>query len=787
MKARNDTDAALAYIKLLLQKMLGLKYVYLAAFILLFSAAFLYNKYASKVYELSAVIGPVKDSRTSALASNDMFNGQGTSYSGRELESVMNGLNSFTLISKIVGDLNLETGYFAKSNQLLRKYKEIYLQSPFVVNLDKSHIQPIDSKFYVNVLSDSTYRLTSSESNCSLYNYIDNEIITTGQVLHIDTICKFNETISNWNYKFSISPKKELLKDAIIKKGQYLFVFYHPEQLAKYYTKNLKVTPVSYLAAIIKIQFSSENLYKSLNFLNTFVNSYLEDNLDKKNRIARGTIKFIDAQISEMSDSLANSESKLKNFRSANQVMDLGFQGQQIYEQLSQVESEQTNLELQIRYYNYVLNYFRTNQDISGVILPSSSKINDPVINNLFSDLLKLSADKSAISSTNDKNVFSAQIDNKIKVQKQVIMDNVTTNLNTLNLTLNELKYKSEKLSNDLANMPGKELNMVNVKRKFDLNNTLYTYLLQKRSEAAITLSSNYPDYEVLEPAREITSEIIKPKKIMLYAISVFLALFIPTIVILIRDFFNDKISSAYDIGRISDHAIFGSIFNNSKNYEFVVTESPGSAISESFRNLRSALLFKLNSLPSKTILVTSSQPQDGKSFVSINLAASIASVGFKTVIVDCDLRRPVLHTKFKIENGIGMSNYMMKQAGLDDIIHKTSIENLSVIMAGPILPNPSELISSGALEGFFDDLKSKFEFIIVDTAPIGIVSDSIQLIKYVSQVLVVTRNNSTRKEILENAINSLDLNKITNYEIVYNDFNLEKSPYSSYKSYYKK
>lgn len=424
---------------------------------------------------------------------------------------------------------------------------------------------------------------------------------------------------------------------------------------------------------------------------------------------------------------------------------------------------------------------------MSGITPPSSANITDPIMNKLISDLIALNADRSTISNNNEKNLFLTQIENKIKIQKQAIIENVTNNLNTLNLTLNELNYKTEKLSKDISNIPKTEMNMVNIQRKFNLNNTIYTLLLQKRSESAITLASNYPDYEILEPAREITSKIIKPKIIMNYLFSLFIGLLIPTIFLIIRDFLNDKVSSVYDIEHLLGRSIFGIIYNNPKKYEAVVTESPRSAISESFRNLRSSLFLKLKSEQSKVILVTSSQPQDGKSFISLNLAASIASVGFKTLIIDCDLRRPILHEKFKVDNSQGISNFMIKNAREGEIIHKTSVENLFFIPAGSILPNPSELIDSGVLDDLINYLKSRFEFIIIDTPPVGLVADSIQLMKYASQILLVTRNNITRKDLLENALNLLASNKIDNYELILNEQKLKESQYSKYSNYYLK
>lgn len=788
MKVRNETDQAIAFLKSFIQKVFGLKYVYIAAIVLFVGVAYIYNKYSPKVYELNSTIGPLKDTRSSALASNDMFRGGGYSSSsaGRELEAAVNSLSSFALVSKTVNDLNLEIGYFSASKSFFRQYTEIYLQSPFIVNLDKSHIQAIGTKFNVSILSNTAFRITASTKEALLYNYIDNEIIADEVAINFDTICKFNETITNKYFKFTIVPHQSFFPSSLAE-NNFLFELYHPESLAKAYMKSLSVEPVSWLASIIEVKFSSTNLQKSLNFLNSYISSFLEDNLEKKNKIARNTINFIDSQISGMSDSLVKSESNLRNFRSDNQVMDLSYQGQQIYSQMAQVEIERTNLELQRRYYNYVLNYFKTNQDVSGVTPPTSANITDPLLNKLITDLFTLNSEKSAIANDGEKNLFSAQLDTKIKAQVQSIIDNVSNNLNTLNLTINELNYKSEKLTRDMSNLPRKEMNMVNIQRDFDRNNSIYTYLLQKKAESAISLSSNYPDFEVIEPAREVTSEVIRPKKMFNYVIALFLALLFPTMFIFVTDFMSDKIGSIYDIETIIDKSVFGTIYSSTKKSEAVVAESPGSAIAESFRNLRSSLFLKMKAAGPKVILITSSQPQDGKSFISFNLSASIASVGFNTVVLDCDLRRPVLHDKFKIENNKGISNYMIKKATAGEITHATFVENLSFIPAGPILTNPSELIEAGALEELIADLKTKFDYIIMDTPPLGLVSDSIQLMKYASQILIVSRLNATRKEILTNAIASLETNNIENYEIVVNGQNLDKGPYSGYKGYYHK
>ena len=263
------------------------------------------------------------------------------------------------------------------------------------------------------------------------------------------------------------------------------------------------------------------------------------------------------------------------------------------------------------------------------------------------------------------------------------------------------------------------------------------------------------------------------------------MGLLIPTMYLVLRDFFDDKIRSLNDAEYLLHKPILSVIYSNNHKSESVVAEFPKSAVSESFRNLRSSLFLKAGHEQSKVILITSSQPQDGKSFISFNLASSIASVGYKTILIDCDLRRPTLHSKLKVENRMGLTNYMTKNASLNEIIRHTNIENLSFIPAGPVIPNPSEMMELGVLDGLIGELKSRFDYIIIDTTPVGIVADAILMMKYASKVLMVMRNNYTRKDILVNVINNLRINKLNNYDIVYNDLNLHKSSYRHYSNYY--
>jgi capsular exopolysaccharide synthesis family protein len=782
----NDSDPSIAIIKSFLSKAISFKYFYLVCLGLFITSAFLYNKYSRRVYEVSASVRPVQNNASTLLSSNELFRSIGSLQLDKNIEDEINNLKSFGLVNSTMTKMNLEVSYYTGENKLFKQTRELYGDSPFSVNIDKSHVQPIEAEFYILILNDYSFRIFSSQNKVTLYNYVDNLIVSEKNVLNIDTVCKFNETINNKFFKFSVSFHKENQPSKPNSEVFYYFKLHHLDFLSLEYMDKLVIKRVSPLASIINIKFRGENERKAISFLNKFLDTYLEENLTKKNKIALSTIDFIDSQISEISDSLVLSESKLKNFRSTNQVMDLSFQGKSIYDQLTQIDNERASLNVQERYYNYIINYFKTNNDISGVVPPSSMNVADPLMNSLIADLMALNSQRSNILSNNsEKNLFLGQIDNKIKIQKQAIIENVTNNLNTLSLSLNELNYRSDKLSREISQLPKTELSMVSMQRKFNLNDVIYTYLLQKRSEAAITWASNYPDFEIMERARESLSVMVAPKKKINLLIAIFFAFLIPSMYIIGKDLFNDTITSYHDIEHFLNRSIIGIIYSNNKKTESVVTDYPGTSISESFRNLRSNLFLNLKSEQPKVILVTSAQPRDGKSFISFNLAASIASVGYKTIIIDGDLRRPSLHIKFKEDNANGLSTYMINKATSNEILHSTSIENLFFIPAGPIMPNPAEMIESGVLDDLISDLKKEFEYVIIDTTPVGLVADASLLIKYASQILLVSRNNYTRKDIFANVIDNFNSKKIINFDVVFNDINLDKSPYKSYSNYY--
>jgi hypothetical protein len=277
-----EPDSSIAPFKYFILKVASLKYLYIALLALCIAIAFLFNHLSQKVFEASASLSPVQNKTSSILTSNELFNSLQSLESLNNIENDITNLSSFALVFSTVTGMNLETSYFSEYKKFIKQTNELFSVPPFTVSLDKSHIQPINAKFYVAILDESSYRLTVSQRKVSFYNYVDNLIVSKDNVVEIDTICKFNETINNRSFSFSVSLNRNYMKPNAKIEYKYYFKFNHLDLLAKAYLKKLKVEKASPLASIINIKFSESNLDKTITFLNRYLNSFLNQNLIKE-------------------------------------------------------------------------------------------------------------------------------------------------------------------------------------------------------------------------------------------------------------------------------------------------------------------------------------------------------------------------------------------------------------------------------------------------------------------------------------------------------------------------
>lgn len=773
--------------KVILEKVIdNKKYFFISVFIFLL-AAYIYNKFAPISYKNKTAILINENKENPLLSSDDILNGLGMIGSSKNIENEMGALKSFFLINQTLMELGLEISYFSEENtffnnttkgSILNVSREYYKEAPYQVLLDKSVDQPLYLKFYITFLPDNKFRLQAEGEKILLYNYVDNKIVNTIPKIKIDNIYQFDESINDKNYGFKLLLKEnsniEFFKDKIL-----YFEFNHPEYLTLQYQSGIEIEPVSPTASLLNIYVKGGHPQKVTDFLNAFTAGYLDLNLKKKNNYANSTVQFIDNQISDVADSLSVAQSSLQSFRTSNKVVDLSFQGQQIFSKLNQLESEKALLINQLKYYEYLRNYFRENKETTSLMAPSSMNVVDPLLTQLITELVTISSERATyMNSDNIKNPRLSTIEIQIKNLKSTIQENVNNNLNTLNNSIKEMDYRSSRMTADISGMPKTQLQLLGIERKFKLNDDIYTFLLQKRSEAQIARAANIPDYEIVDPARLVSARAVSPKKMINFIMALFAGLFLPFMVIMVKDYLNNKIVDKRDVEALTSKPIIGYIYHNYKKTNTIIADFPKSSISESFRTVRTNLQIMSRGISKQVLLVTSSGSGEGKSFVSVNLASVFALLGKKTVLVGFDLRKPALYQDLGLNNLIGISSYLSNRAVLEDIIQPTRIENLDFIPAGPVPPNPIELIGSNITKNLIFKLKEIYDYIIIDTAPIGVVTDAYFLMNYADLNIYVTRQNFTIKEMLSSTLKNLESNKISNIAILMNDVYLKSRAY---------
>jgi len=366
----------------------------------------------------------------------------------------------------------------------------------------------------------------------------------------------------------------------------------------------------------------------------------------------------------------------------------------------------------------------------------------------------------------------------RIENTRQTIRETVKNTLNNLNMSLNEINYRMNRATGQIAQMPKTELQLRGIERKFKLSDAIYTFLLQKRSEAQIARASSMPDYEVVDPAISALSRAVSPKRSLNYLIALFLGFLLPTFFIFTKDFLNNKITDAEEVETITKYPHIGRVFHNYHRSKQVVNEHPNSSVTESFRAVYANFQFFSEGGKRQVILFTSSTSGEGKTFCSINLASVIALNGHRVALLEFDLRRPKIHQEFGTSNIIGISSFLIDKAIIEDIITPTHIQNLDLISAGPAAPNPAELIGSERTGELIDKLKEMYDYVIIDSAPAGILTETLLLMKHTDLNIFVTRIDRTNKEAFRNTIRSFEGKKISNISILINDLNIRRESY---------
>ena len=485
-------------------------------------------------------------------------------------------------------------------------------------------------------------------------------------------------------------------------------------------------------------------------------------------------IEFIEEQLELISDSLKVVEGNLESFRLTNKLIDMSREGIVIQQRLEKIDNEKTTLLLQESYYKYLTEYIEFKNENEDIVAPTVMGVTDQLLIKLVNELSLLQQDKKKLAMNLSESVEPLKlIDAKILATRTAIKENIRSGLLTLANIKTDIDVRLKKVEQDVRRLPSTERQMITIQRKFDINNTVYTFLLEKRAEAKIALASNVADNQIIDYAGFYSSSLVKPKKIQNIITAVILGLFIPLLFIIIFDFLNNKILDKNDIEKQTNAPILGFISHNKLSTEIPVVKNPGSTLSESFRSVRTNLKYFIKDFKNPVISVSSTITGEGKTFFSTNLAAILAVSGKKVLLVGLDLRKPRIHKIIGVNNDIGISNLLIGEEKFENVVIKTEIENLWYAPSGPVPPNPAELIESPSMVEFIEKAKKRFDYIIIDTPPVAIVTDALLVSPFTDFYIFVVRQRYSSKNTI-GLIDELHKNEnIKSLGIVVNDINV--------------
>lgn len=718
--------------------------------------AWFYNRYTRPTYRVTSTLLIEEDKQSGAMGADKLLQGFGLNPGMQNLDNQILILTSWSLIGRALDSLpfGIEYYYHGRINKL-----SLYPGHPINVIPDMAGKLPVDIEFTINSLGNNKFAL-SAKSNGTL---------------DFQKEASFREKIKVGEGIFSIERDSINWKSELEDRDLY-FIIHSRDNLLESYKKRLKVEPATREATIVKLSLEGNNKEMDIDFLNKLAEVFLNYNLDKKNKEANRTIEFIDEQLVGISDSLRITEGALQKFRSKNMVMNLSAQGQVIIDQAMNLENEKAILVIEANYFKYLADYLSKDNVGEVPIAPATIGIIDPGLTKLVMDLTEIQG-LFYSKSIGDKNPMQGQIAQRLKHTKDALKETLNGVMRANELAMKENLKQIRAINSKAAELPVTERELLGIERQFKLNDVLYTFLLEKKSEAQIQKASNTPDNEVIDAART-DKKPVSPKTALSYLIALLAGLGLPFTWIMLADFINYKVRDEEDIVKITDLPIAGHIPHSRLGSATVVFDEPHSGVAESFRSLRSKMQFFIKDKKSPVILITSSMPEEGKTFTAMNLASAYSLMGKKTVLVGFDLRKPKIFDDFGISNDRGVSTWLIGRDSLEDIIKPTAHENLSIIPAGPVPPNPSELTSSVKTDELFTLLKNKFDFIIIDSPPIGSVSDTIHLTTLADTCLVIVRQNKSLKYLLERTIKDLQISDIKNVSLVVNDISLEKMGY---------
>lgn len=703
---------------------------------------------------------------TMVISSSSGGSGAGSVMQGFGIQSGMRNLNnqiimlrSYDLLGRVVDSLPFFNIDYISQGRF--RTRNLYNQSPIYITTDYLSAEAYNYLYKINISSDGTYTINlDSDKNPNSHFPING---TLGEKLQHEL---FSIAIGN-----NVSINKDI---------EIYFRFRTKESLVNEFYYRLGFGYVEEGASILKVSLVGEVPQRDIDFINKLCDVFISDNLGMKNNTARKTIDFIDGQLDVLLSSLSVSEGEMTEFRQKNQIVDVTSYISTILSKATEYDVKQRNLELRETYFNYLVDYLNKTTQNGSVIAPSAMGVNEPMLVGLIS---QINTKFLALSELSEKNPFYEKTQKEIDVLKETIFELISSMRLSLNIEKEDVARRLKDVDDAIHNLPEKELEMIAIERRYRIDDTYYTFFLQKRAEAEIQRASNEADNTILDRARimALTNGDAKSKRMMTYLL---MGIFIPFAFVLLLKLLNTKVNTIKEVEKNSSFPIIGSIRKTEYTDPMLSIKKPRSSFTEMFRVIRTRIEFIVQRKSNIMITISSAESGDGKTYFSANLAAIYAMTQKKTLLIDMDIRKPNIYKLFDIPNEPGLTNYLIGEKSLLDVIQHTENPYYDVMTVGTVPPNPGEIVRSERLRDVLDELKKEYEYIIVDTSPIGLVADAYSITMISDVNLFVTRMGKTQKTAIKKITEQLKEDRLPNVYVVVNDVPAGNNLYGKYNSY---
>lgn len=574
--------------------------------------------------------------------------------------------------------------------------------------------------------------------------------------------------------KFEINPhyEPETDQENHTDSSQFFMTLSTPKSVAPSFLGGLKAEASSKLSSIVNLSYRDQSRVRAENILNELIRTYQESANEEKDFLAKNTLDFVNDRLQIAASDLDSIEKEVQKFKSGNQAVDISTQGQLYLQNVSENDQKLGELNTQLAVLDQVESFVKLNKNASGGIVPSTLGINDPLLSQLTEQLYNAELEYNRLRKTvGENNPALVAISDKINTLKPSILSNIRSQRQTLSAARQNIRATNSMYNSMLRSVPHKERELLDISREYQNKRDLYAFLLQKREESEIAAASGVFNSRVIDYALAGKGP-VGPKKSLLYIMAAMIFAGLCGIIIFIKEHLTGKILYRSEIEKLTNIPILGEIAFEKSKKGIVIEKGRRSFVAEEFRKLRVSLSFLgIEGKDKNKILVTSSIPGEGKSFTATNLAISLSLTGKRVVLVDMDLNNPTVNRILNVEREKGVTEFLEGEVEIQSIIqHTEEHENLFFISPGIILPDaPTELLTGNKVRSLIHYLEKNFDYVVIDTSPIALVTDGYLLTGLCDATLFVVRHKYTPKVFVKRLEENLRINPIKNPAIIFN------------------